>query len=428
MNKRLFLIIAILFGALVLMNHQSDNVAVYAASSPDPAIASLDQISIDELRKKQFGSTLTIEEQLGDDTGSSDYSQFYGEPYYNTYMASYNSEGLRVYTRVDIPPGDMPKDGYPVIIFAHGWVGAEGAPGYTFNYAADSYYGDILDAYIKAGFMVLTPGFRGHGAVKDVPAEGLEYIQAYDNGSYLSPIFYAIDILNLLGNVDSLDDVDWSAWGAGEIKVDTRRIYLTGHSQGGDAAFTALTISSSPKMNNHFAAASIWAGSVEGRVEQGAFFGPQETSQAAWSDPAYFPHMPSWWEPDWSAGTIEKGIAQRKAEMYDTVHVYVANQAKADPETNSLVEVMATLDASKYTHYINVPLDLHYSDMDHYSIPEWNETVIRKIRATGGTGSAYLYEGNSHEFKIDEGWSPQGAVPGRETAIERTMELFNEAQ
>ena len=91
------------------------------------------------------------------------------------------------------------------LFIAHGWVGADGAPGYTFNYAADSYYGDMLDAWVKAGYVVLMPGFRGHGTVNDVPADGLEWIQTYDNGSYLSPIFYAIDILNLLDSVDSLE-------------------------------------------------------------------------------------------------------------------------------------------------------------------------------------------------------------------------------
>ncbi len=98
-------------------------------------------------------------------------------------MASYRSDGLRVYTRVDVPPGPMPAGGWPVIIFSHGWVGAAGAPSYGFQYSANSYYGDELDAWIKAGFVVLTPGFRGHGTVSGIPAEGLEYIEAYDDGS-----------------------------------------------------------------------------------------------------------------------------------------------------------------------------------------------------------------------------------------------------
>ncbi len=398
------------------------------SSVADVGIASLRQISIDGLRKRPFWSTLTIETQLGDSSGSSAYSQYYGAPYYNTYMASYRSDGLRVYTRVDLPPTPMPDAGYPIIIYAHGWVGATGAPTYGFNYAANAYYGDMLDAWTKAGYVVLMPGFRGHGTVNGIPAEGLDYIKAYDNGSYLSPIFYAIDILNLLEGVGTLNAVNWSQWGyagARDVRVDASRIYLTGHSQGGDAALTALAVSSGPRMTNTFSAASIWSGCFEGRVEQGAFYGPQEGSIDTKTDPAYFPHMPSWWSDSWYWLSIEDAIARKKTQMYDTVRTYVANQKNADPATNSLMPIMAELDAHKYPWYIKAPLDLHYSDMDHYSIPSWNADLVRMVRAAGGTAKAYLYLGNSHELKVVTGWSPEGSVAGRDMAIQRTIERFN---
>ena len=432
-----FIIIAAFLAVFILIGVGSNVLAIEAHSNPilaakrghhpePPAIYSLNQLSIDRMRGRHFGSKyLNIEEQLGDESGSSEYSQFYGPPYYNTYMASYKSDGLHVYTRVDIPPGEMPEDGYPVIVFSHGWVGQNSAPTYNFNYAANSYYGDMLDAYVKAGYVLLMPGWRGHGTVNGVPAEGIEYMEAYDNGSYLSTMFYAIDILNLLESADLLEDEDWAAWGAGDVKIDTSRIFLTAHSQGGDAAFTAFTVASSPRFDNHFAGASLWASSIEGRIEQGAFLGPQEWSADAWSDPAYFPHMPSWWSPNWSTATIEEGIAHRKTVMYDTVNTYVANQGDADPDTNSLVDDMAKLDAAKHTFYITAPLDLHYSDMDHYSIPEWNEGIMRMLRSMGGTGNAYMYEGNSHEFRVIDGWSPPGSAAGRQTAIDRTIALFD---
>ncbi len=390
-----------------------------------PNISNLKHLSVDYLRTQSYGSTLQIETQLGDAEGSSDYSQFFGAPFYDSYMASYESEGLHVYARVDVPPTEMPDGGYPVVVFAHGWVGATGAPGYSFNYSANSYYGDMLDAYAKAGYLVVMPGFRGHGTVNGVPAEGIEYVQAYDNGSYLSPVFYGIDILNALDSVQTLADVDWQALGREDVKVDTNRIYLTAHSQGGDAALQALAVSSSNRLDNHFAAASIWSGSLEGRVEQGAFFGPQEASIDALTDPNYFPHMPSWWSDSWYWGTIEDGIAFKKGQMYDTVKTYVANQANANADTDSLVDDMAAIDATKHLHYLNMPVDLHYSDMDHYSIPRWNEAVISGMEAEGGLATGHLYRGNSHEFQVIDGWSPEGSVAGRETAIHATIELFD---
>jgi dienelactone hydrolase len=401
--------------------------AARMSSAGGVGIASLAQISVDGLRGRQYSSALEIESQLGDSSGSSAYSQFYGAPYYNTYMASYRSDGLRVYTRVDVPPTPMPANGYPVIIFSHGWVGAAGAPGYKMNYSAKSYYGDELDAWIKAGYLVLMPGFRGHATVNGIPAEGLDYVKAYDNGSYLSPIFYAIDILNLLEGVSTLDTVDWSDWGypqASAVRVDSSRVFLTAHSQGGDAALTALAVSSGPRFHNTFAAASIFNGCFEGRVEQGAFYGPQENSKDAWTDPAYFPIMPSWWDASWSPLTVEQGIAKKKTQMYDTVRTYVANQKNADSATNSLLTVMAKLDAHKYPQYITVPLDLHFADMDYYSIPEWNASLVKSIRSVGGTAHAYLYNGNTHELQVD-GNAPAGSVAGRKTAVDRTIALFN---
>ena len=134
--------------------------------------------------------------------------------------------------------------------------------------------------------------------------------------------------------------------------------------------------------------------------------------------------MPSWWDPNWSPMTIELGIAKKKTEMYNTVRTYVADQKNADMAANSLFSVMATLDAHKYPQYIAVPLDLHFADMDYYSIPEWNAGLVKSIRSVGGTAYAYLYEGNTHELQVD-GNAPAGSVAGRQTAIQRTIALFN---
>lgn len=388
-------------------------------------IGSLADLAVESLRRRSFAARFELESTLGDERSGSAYAAFYGPPFYRTHLVSYRSDGLKIYARVDLPPSGMamPEKGFPVIVFAHGWVGAAAAQHFDFDYAARSYYGDLIDRYVKAGYVVVTPGYRGHGVVNGVPAEGLEFIRAYDDGSYLAPVFYAIDLLHALQAVESLGNGKWGE-PKSPLRVDTRRIYLTGHSQGGDAALTALVVSSSPALRQHFAAASIWAGCIAGRIEQGAFYGPMEASAAALNDPAYFRHISPSWDPQSYTGSIQDGIDGRRAEMYATVRAYVADQAYADLKMNSLRAAMAALDAVRFPQYVIMPLDMHYSDSDYFSIPPWNAAIVRDVRGAGGRANAYVYPGNTHEFTTVDRWSPPGAIPGREMAIERTLALF----
>ncbi len=396
------------------------------AASTTAKIDSLSQLSIESLRKRSFDAQFTLQTTLGTGSGQSDYAKFYGPPFYSSFIASYLSDGLRVYARVDVPPVVVasPSSGFPVILFAHGWVGEAAAPGFDFDYTPNSYYGDLIDRYVKAGYVVVTPGYRGHGRVNDVPSQGIEYVRTYDDGSYLAPQFYAIDILHALQAVGSLEGIQWPTSRSEKLRIDRSRIYLSGHSQGGDAAFTALAVSSSPQLHQHFRAASIWAGCIAGRMEQGGFYGPMETSEAALHDPAYFPHMPPQWKARQYTGTIQQGIDGRRQQMYRTVRNNVADQAHADLNKNSLLGAMRAIDAVAFPQFITVPLDLHFSDRDYFSTPQWNSAVVRSIRSMGGRANAYVYPGNGHDLRLVDGWSPRGSSAGRETAIARTLERF----
>src|SRR3989344_9340326 len=68
-------------------------------------------LSIENLRKGVYhGSVITIEQTL--DSGSN----------YSRYIASYKSEGLKIYALLTIPNGEKPETGWPVIIFNHGYI------------------------------------------------------------------------------------------------------------------------------------------------------------------------------------------------------------------------------------------------------------------------------------------------------------------
>ncbi len=335
-------------------------------------------------------------------------------------IASYRSDGLRVYARLIVPPPALarPPAGWPVIIHTHGWVGEQGAPGYRFGQGSADSVASLLASFAQAGYLVVIPGLRGHGRFNDVPAEGLEWLKAYDNGSYLAPIFYAVDVLHALQALATLDDARPG------LKIDSRRLYLTGHSQGGDAALTALAVSSSPRLPLKFAAASIWAGCFEGRIEQGQYYGAMEASAAALGDPRFLQVMPHWWKPAMYTGTIQQGQQRRQQQMYDTVRRQVSDQAEADPLRHPVDKAMAAIDAIKHPQLIGVPLQLHYSDMDHYSPPAWNERLANGVNTAGGSAELWRYAGNTHGFQVAPGWSPPGSVAGLELLGQRTLALF----
>ncbi|MGH2606069.1 MAG: peptidase, partial [Anaerolineales bacterium] len=77
-------------------------------SSPSPT-ATLHPLTIESMRQREYpGSEITIEETL---TSGANYAR---------YIASYRSDGLKIYALLTVPYGQPPAAGWPVIIFNHG--------------------------------------------------------------------------------------------------------------------------------------------------------------------------------------------------------------------------------------------------------------------------------------------------------------------
>ena len=71
----------------------------------------LNPLSIENLRNGEYpGSDLVIEQTL--DAGTN----------YARFIASFRSEGLKIYGLLTVPTGDRPENGWPVIIFNHGYI------------------------------------------------------------------------------------------------------------------------------------------------------------------------------------------------------------------------------------------------------------------------------------------------------------------
>jgi dienelactone hydrolase len=166
------------------------------------------------LRKQSYpGSPLTIEQTL--QPGGN----------YNRYIASYRSEGLKLYALLTVPLGQRPATGWPVIIFNHGYIPPQ-------EHRTTERYEAYIDGFAANGYIVLRPDLRGHGN-----SEGVA------NGAYGHPD-YTIDILNAVASIKQYGEADPS------------RIGMWGHSMGGYLTLRAMVVSPDIK------AGVIWSGVV----------------------------------------------------------------------------------------------------------------------------------------------------------------------
>ncbi len=171
-------------------------------------------LSIEALRKYSYESgDLVFEETL--------------EPGYNyqRYIVSYRSDGLKIYAYLTIPNEKKPPDGFPIIIFNHGYIPPA-------EYRSTERYVAYVDAFARRGYIVFRSDYRGHGN-----SEGTAV------SAYLSPD-YTIDVLNGLNAVKRLPE------------ADPNRIGMWGHSMGGQITLRSMVITKDIK------AGVIWAGVV----------------------------------------------------------------------------------------------------------------------------------------------------------------------
>src|SRR3990167_466352 len=77
----------------------------------EKAVIVQDELTIAYLRSLKFpGSTLVIEETLAPGAN------------YTRYIVSYRSQGLKIYGLLTVPTGGPPEEGWPAIVFNHGYI------------------------------------------------------------------------------------------------------------------------------------------------------------------------------------------------------------------------------------------------------------------------------------------------------------------
>ena len=183
-----------------------------SAALPAAAPERLEPLAIDAMRQRDYpGSDLVIERTLS--PGSN----------YRQYVASYQSDGLKIFALLTVPNGAKPASGWPVIIFNHGYIPPT-------VYRTTERYIAYVDAFARNGYIVFKPDYRGFGSSQGQPVS-----------AYYSPDD-TVDVLNAVTTMQRYDG------------ADPNRIGMWGHSMGGNITLRALVIDPRIKV------AVIWAG------------------------------------------------------------------------------------------------------------------------------------------------------------------------
>lgn len=171
-------------------------------------------INIDHLRSQDFDSDApVIEETLAAGTN------------YQRYIASYISEGNKIYGLLTVPNAQPPEGGFPAIVFNHGYIPPQ-------QYVTTEKYVAYVDALARNEFVVFKIDMRGNGK-----SEG------QSGGSYFSP-GYTIDAISALKSLQKMEN------------INPDRIGMWGHSMAGNLTLRAMEVTDQIK------AAVIWAGAV----------------------------------------------------------------------------------------------------------------------------------------------------------------------
>ncbi len=175
---------------------------------------SLHPMAIEALRRSEYpGGEFTIEQTLSNGTN------------YRRYVASYRSEGLKIFGLLTVPTTPKPANGYPAIVFVHGYIPPN-------QYSTVNSYPTYQATLARAGFVTFKPDLRGHDTSEGEP------VSAHYSEKYVIDTLYAISYLKQ------------------HPDVNPERIGYWGHSNGGEIGLRTILA------NEDIKAASFWAGVV----------------------------------------------------------------------------------------------------------------------------------------------------------------------
>lgn len=333
MNKLFLLAIASVsfsVGFILANLFRSELLNPYEERVKQPMLG-LKKYSFEKLRKANVKpKKISIGKQIGENDSSNSYLFFL-------------ENGKRVSGLINIPK----QIGiYPVAILLRGYVDKEI---YTTGVGSQR-VGEFL---ADNGFITLAPDFLGYGKSSKASNDSLEErFQTYTT---------VLELLSSIKNVNiAIRDKD-----IGNISLDTNKVVLWGHSNGGQIALSILAIT--------------------GRKYPTVLWAPV-------SKP--FPYSILYYTDEYSDhGKYLRRVVAGFEKFYDI--------DKYDP--------------TNYYEWIKAPIQIHQGIADEAVPLKWSNQLYEKLSQIDVDVNYYIYEGDDHNL-MPNGWS---------TAAQRALEFYN---
>lgn len=163
---------------------------------------SLDEFSFDSLKSREYQGSPIILERVLDQRSE-----------YTAYLFSYQSDGRKVTGQANIPLPQEGSEKMPVIVMLRGFVDRD-------IYQTGIGTRNAARVFVENGYVTLAPDFLGYGE-SDPPEDDV----------WWERLNKPVQVMNLLASLESLS------------QIDTSRVGLWGHSNGGQIALSVLEIS-----------------------------------------------------------------------------------------------------------------------------------------------------------------------------------------